>query len=367
LYHQRPAEKKAANSSSRSADAGSVACTIVDTDSCSVLWAAVHEQIQTWPRVAVKRRIADSGPESGSKALSSTQLLLAQLVSGGSASNPLEVAKSMSHELMPKERAVNIAAVLARICQKREEEAEAARSVEGSINSRRVKDADGLRVIQARLRDDAGQVIDHSVGDGVAELKCVSLLIAKTFITQTCIVRYSSRRRFWPQALPAKGDADTRETRYVVVIVATADSDMLVEVVAHPLQSKYMIGSSGAPNSIITAYASAAAAAAIPELLKQIEAPCLKLCAFLATHCQVIWIVKRRIPMTLKPNPMRTARAPPFAHGGAGCGPRPDVRGCRLPSRSVPFTRWNQPHGCVNMVTLVLTAPVIGSCSIHLH
>jgi hypothetical protein len=181
LYHQRPAEKKAANSSSRSADAGSVACTIVDADSCSVLWAAVQEQIQTWPRVAVKRRIADSGSESGSKALSSTQLLLAQLVSGGGASNPLEVAKSMSHELMPKDRAVNIAAVLARICQKREDEAEAARSVEGSINSRRVKDADGLRVIQARLRDDAGQVIDHSVGDGVAELKCVSLLIAKTY------------------------------------------------------------------------------------------------------------------------------------------------------------------------------------------
>ena len=175
LYHQRPAEKKGANSSSRSncsAEAGSVTCTIVDADSCSVLWASVQEQIQTWPRVVVKRRMADAGSESGPKALSSTQLLLAQLVSGGSASNPLEVAKSMSHELIPKERAMNIAAVLTRICQKREAEVDAARSVEGSINSRRAKDADGHRVIQARLRDDAGQVIDHSVGDGVAELKC---------------------------------------------------------------------------------------------------------------------------------------------------------------------------------------------------
>jgi hypothetical protein len=67
---------------------------------------------------------------------------------------------------------------------------------------------------------------------------------------------------------------------------------MLVEVIVHPLESKYVIGSSGAPNAIITAYASAAAAPAIPELLKQIETPCLKLCAFLATHCQVISIPK---------------------------------------------------------------------------
>jgi hypothetical protein len=121
-----------------------------------------------------------------------------------------------------------------------------------------------------------------------------------------------------------------------------------VEVVAHPLQSKYMIGSSGAPNSIITAYASAAAAAAIPELLKQIETPCLKLCAFLATHCQVIWIVKRRMPMTLKPNPIRTAPAPPCAHRGTGGGPRPHVRGCCLSSRSVhalESATWMCEHG----------------------
>ena len=112
---------------------------------------------------------------------------------------------------------------------------------------------------------------------------------------------------------------------------------MLVEVVTHPLQSKYVIGSSGAPNSIITAYASAAAAPAIAELLKQIETPCLKLCAFLATHCQVICIPKRTqdaYDARPKPNPMRSARRP-FAERGTGGGAWSDVRGGSLSSRSV--------------------------------
>jgi hypothetical protein len=72
-----------------------------------------------------------------------------------------------------------------------------------------------------------------------------------------------------------------------VVIVATQDNDMLVEVVAHPLESKYLSGSSVAAASIIASYASAAAAPATPEVLKHLESPCLRLCSFIATQCQV--------------------------------------------------------------------------------
>jgi hypothetical protein len=78
-----------------------------------------------------------------------------------------------------------------------------------------------------------------------------------------------------------------RACRYVVVIVATQDSDMLVEVIAHPLESKYLSSSSVAADSIITSYACAAATPATPEILKHLESPCLRLCSFIATHCQV--------------------------------------------------------------------------------
>ncbi len=126
---------------------------------------------------------------------------------------------------------------------------------------------EGQRVIQARLRDDSGGLIDRSLAEGVEGLK------------------------YWPEEFAAKGEGGGGEMRYVVVIVATADADMLVEVVAHPLESKYLSSSSSSsnPSAIIASYASAAAAPAPPELKKQMETPCLKLAAFVATHCQVWW------------------------------------------------------------------------------
>lgn len=172
-----------------------------------VVWASLQQHVQCWPRVAIKRRLTDAASEKASKVLSSTQLLLAQLVSGSNPSNPLEVAKQYRHELVPREHAANIASAtprphqrplppptapptstphlcikrltshadtMARLCQKRDDDAEGARRLaEGSIVGRRKKESEGQKVIEARLRDDSGQVIDSSLSEGVVGLKCV--------------------------------------------------------------------------------------------------------------------------------------------------------------------------------------------------
>jgi hypothetical protein len=64
---------------------------------------------------------------------------------------------------------------------------------------------------------------------------------------------------------------------------------MLVEVVAHPVDSKYISSDAIDPDSVITSYAGAAASPATPDILKHLEAPCLKLCMFIAVNCQVKW------------------------------------------------------------------------------
>ena len=61
-----------------------------------------------------------------------------------------------------------------RLCHNRDDDAEGARRLaEGSIVGRRKKDIEGQKVIEARLRDDSGQVIDGSVSEGVVGLKYV--------------------------------------------------------------------------------------------------------------------------------------------------------------------------------------------------
>ncbi len=140
---------------------------------------------------------------------------------------------------------------------------------------------DGQKVIQARQRDDSGQVIDYSVCEGVAGFKCAPRPTSRAVVS----VPSSLFPRYWPAALTSRGSAEP--LRHVVVIVATSDADMLVEVVAHPVASKYPSGGGGEPPSIVASYAAAAAAAAKPETMKSLEAPCLKLCSFIATHCQV--------------------------------------------------------------------------------
>ncbi len=102
-------------------------------------------------------------------------MLLAQLVSGCSASNPLEVAKTFRHEFVANDFAAKIANTMMRLCQKRDNDAEEAlRIAEGSIVGRRKKDDDGQKVFQARLRSEAGDVIDGSVAEGVAGFQCVA-------------------------------------------------------------------------------------------------------------------------------------------------------------------------------------------------
>jgi hypothetical protein len=172
MLNQPAAEKKAGNAGG---PAGVVESFFIEGGKSGVVWAALQQHIQAWPRVVIKRRIAHATSDKGSKGLSSTQLLLAQLVSGGSAANPLEVAKTFRHELVPRERAANLARVMMRLCQKRDDDAEEAQKADGSIVGRRKKDNDGHKVIQARLRDEAGHVIDSGLSEGVAGLKCAEL------------------------------------------------------------------------------------------------------------------------------------------------------------------------------------------------
>jgi hypothetical protein len=172
LQHQATAEKNAETvGMSKVGATGHVEGLHIDGGKSGIVWTAVLQHMRSWPRVAVKRRIAS---DKGSKELSSTQLLLAQLVSSGSASNPLEVAKTFRQELAAKEHAANIANIMMRLCQQRnEEEEKALRLAEGSIAGRRKKDEEGQKVIQARLRSESGLVIDGSLAEGVAGLKCV--------------------------------------------------------------------------------------------------------------------------------------------------------------------------------------------------
>jgi hypothetical protein len=87
--------KMAGNSISRRGVGG----MYIDGSSSCAVWAAAYQQLQTWPRVAIKRRIADAAAEKGGKELSSTQLLLAQLISGGTTVTPLQVANSSRLEM----------------------------------------------------------------------------------------------------------------------------------------------------------------------------------------------------------------------------------------------------------------------------
>lgn len=178
LQQQQLPEKKAASAAPRSATGGAmhVAGMYIDGSSSDGVWAAVQKQIESWPRIALKQRIADAAPEKGAKGLSSTQLLLAQLVSGGVASNPLEVAKTIRHELVPNARAVAVAEAAMRSSQRRTaDDDEVRRAADSSAALTRKKSiSDGQRVIQVRERDDSGQVIDYSICAGVAGFKCVA-------------------------------------------------------------------------------------------------------------------------------------------------------------------------------------------------
>ena len=205
MLNQPAAEKKAGNAGG---PAGVVESFFIEGGKSGVVWAALQQHIQAWPRVVIKRRIAHATSDKGSKGLSSTQLLLAQLVSGGSATNPLEVAKTFRHELVPRERAANLASVMMRLCQKRDDDAEEAQKADGSIVGRRKKDNDGHKVIQARLRDEAGHVIDSGLSEGVAGLKCaefhqsfhrqlhiLSQVLARNNIYQQRIIRSRAQIR----------------------------------------------------------------------------------------------------------------------------------------------------------------------------
>jgi hypothetical protein len=137
VQHQQFADKKAG--SGVSGGGAHVAGMYIDDSSSDAVWAAVQQQIETWPRVVLKRRIADAAPDKGAKALSSTQLLLAQLVSAGtSAANALEVAKTTQHEMVANAQAVRVADTMMRFCQKRNLDADETRKLaEGSASGRR--------------------------------------------------------------------------------------------------------------------------------------------------------------------------------------------------------------------------------------
>ncbi len=99
--------KMAGNSISRKGVGG----MHIDGSSSCAVWAAVYQQLQTWPRVAIKRRIADAAEEKGAKELSSTQLLLAQLISGGITVSPLQVANSSRLEMASNAQACSCSCV----------------------------------------------------------------------------------------------------------------------------------------------------------------------------------------------------------------------------------------------------------------
>lgn len=172
--HQLP-DKKAGHADARRSTGGAVHVTgmYIDGSSSDATWAALQKQIESWPRAVLKRRIADAAPEKGAQGLSSTQLLLAQLVSGCSTSNSLEVAKTLRHELVPIAHAAKVADAMMRLRQKLSfDEEEARKLTESSAAGGRKKSAtDGQKVIQARMRDDSGEVIDYRVCEGVTGFK----------------------------------------------------------------------------------------------------------------------------------------------------------------------------------------------------
>jgi hypothetical protein len=107
MLHQPPYEKTGA--AGASAASGNFESLTLEGGKSGLVWASLQQHVQCWPRVAIKRRVTDASSEKTSKGLSSTQLLLAQLVSGSNLSNPLEVAKQFRHELVPRQHAANIA------------------------------------------------------------------------------------------------------------------------------------------------------------------------------------------------------------------------------------------------------------------